>query len=117
VRFDSDLIIENGDDRVLFTGDDGVLVITSDRLVEVALTMRSSVGASHIGLRTISDHLAHLGATVRFETPSTPLLTLGANAKPQLLTRVARMPHVQIESTSGILRSLIQVVLAKFRSR
>jgi len=117
VRFDSDLIIENGDERVFFTGDDGVLVITSDRLVEVALTMRSSIGTSHLGLRTVSDHLASVGATVRVETPSTALLTLGANAKPQLLTRAARMPHVQIESTGGILKSFIQVVLANFRSR
>jgi len=112
VRFESDLIIENGQDRVVLTGDDGVLVITSERLVAIALSMRLSTGASNIGLRQISDGLTDIGATIRLETPSAAVLTMGMGAKRQLLTRLVGVPHVQIESVRGLLGSLARATWA-----
>lgn len=112
MRFESDLIIENGTDRVVLTGDDGVLVITSERLVGIALEMRSATGLGNIGLRQISDRLFDIGATVQLSTPSTALLTMGAGARPQLLTRVAGVPHVCIESIRGLLGSFARATWA-----
>jgi hypothetical protein len=117
VRFESDLILESGTDRVVLTGDDGILVITSDRLVGIALEMRTASGLRNIGLRQISDRLFDLGATVQLSTPSTALLTMGVGARPQLLTRVAGVPHVYIESIRGLLGSFVRATWANSTAR
>ena len=117
MRFESDLIIESGTDRVVLTSDDGILVITSDRLVGIALEMRTATGLRDTGLRQISNRLFVLGATVQLSTPSAALLTIGASAKPQLLTRVVGMPHVRIESVRGLLGSLARATWASSTAR
>lgn len=117
MRFESDLILESGTDRVVLTGDDGILVITSDRLVGIALEMRTASGLRNIGLRQISDRLFDLGATVQLSTPSTALLTMGVGARPQLLTRVAGVPHVYIESIRGLLGSFVRATWANSTAR
>lgn len=117
MRFESDLILESGTDRVVLTGDDGILVITSDRLVGIALEMRTASGLRNIGLRQISDRLFDLGATVQLSTPSTALLTMGAGARPQLLTRVAGVPHVCIESVRGLLGSFARATWTNSTAR
>jgi len=106
VRFQADLTIDQGDNRVVLTGDDGVLVITGKRLGTIARAMRSGTGLPNLGLRQVSDRLAEVGATVRLETTSAPVLTLGERASPQLITRLMRAPHVRIESARGLLGTL-----------
>lgn len=104
MRFDADLIIDHGDNRVLLTGDEGVLVITGERLGPTVRALRSEL--PNVGLRTVSDLLADVGATVRLETRSAPVLTIGEGASPQLLTRLVGAPHVRIESARGLLGTL-----------
>lgn len=106
MRFESDLVIESDGDRVVLSSDDGVLVVTSDRLIEIVLSLRGSAGVPSIGLRQISAGLAALGATVKFQTQSTEVLVLGAGAKPQRLTRLLGAPHVEIESARVLFGTL-----------
>jgi len=106
VRFEADLTNDQGDSQVVLTGDDGVLVITGERLPGTARAMRSGAGLPNIGVRRLSDLLAENGATVRLESPSAPIVTLGEGARPQLLTRMFGMRHVRIESARGIVNAL-----------
>lgn len=105
MRFEADLVIEQGDRRVVMTGDDGTLVITGDKLGTMARVLRSGGGVPRFGLRLVSDRLAEAGATVRLETPSAPVLTMGEGARPQLVTRLFGAPHLRIESARGLLGS------------
>lgn len=110
MRFEADLTIDQRDDRVVLTGDDGVLVITGERLASVARAMRAGTGAPNIGLRQLSDLLADVGATIRLETPSAPVLTLGERSRPQMVTRLMGVPNIRIESVRGLLSTLPKAV-------
>ena len=106
MRFEADLTISQGDSQVVLTGDDGVLVITGDRLPSAARAIRSGAGIPNIGVRQLSNLLATNGATVRLESPSSPIVTLGQGARPQLLTRIFGLRHVRIESMRGLFGAL-----------
>ena len=112
MRFEADLVIDQGNRQVVVTGDDGTLVITGDRLGTMFGALRSGGGMPRGGLRHVSDRLADAGATIRLETPSAQVLTMGEGARPQLVTRLVGAPHLRFESARGLLGSLPPAALA-----
>lgn len=103
MHFDADLVINRGDDRIAVGSDDGALVVVSDQFRPLLRDLRSD-GLVHGGsLRKLSGALDAAGATVRFETTSGPLVTIGASPQgPQPLMRLVRLPNLRVESVRGV---------------
>lgn len=103
MHFDADLEINRGDDRIAVGSDDGALVVVSDQFRPLLRDLRSDRLVDGRSLRKLSGALDAAGATVRFETTSGPLATIGAlHQRPQPLMRLVRLPHLRIESVRGV---------------
>jgi hypothetical protein len=101
--FEADLEISSGDTSIKVGDDDGVLVLTCDNWLQASRLIRG--GYRMLSLRTVGDRLSEVGATVRLETPTGPLLTLGAEATPGPFGRLIGWHHLRPTSAIGLWRS------------
>jgi len=98
VRFEADLQIEIDGTVVAVGSDDGTLVVTASDLRPVLASLRTYGPMPAKALRRAAAQLDASGATVRVDTPSARVLTIGREARPQLLTRLIGISHVRVES-------------------
>jgi hypothetical protein len=106
VYFDADLEITQGDHRVSVGSDHGDLVVVAERFGPLIGALRGGATLPKGGLRRLPGLLAEAGATVRLETPSSPVLTLGSGARSPAISRAIGFPHVRVETARGVVVAL-----------
>ena len=106
LSFEADLEVTGPDGRLTVSAERGDLVVTTDELRPLIGALRSDGLLPSGSLKKVSSLLADAGATVRLQTPTTSLVTLGAGVHPTAVTRLAGLPHVRIESARGLLIAL-----------
>lgn len=93
---------------VIFTGKANELWIEMDTINQSAGTIRFEMSKRKAGMINLAKELKRVGCTFRFMSQGKMVAVLGSSAKPGLVSRLLRIPYLEVGQNWNALKMLLR---------